>query len=166
MAATNSNRITHELHSQLITDLRAAFANVENLLNFLVGLTTEDREKLPKMNSGNKPFTEDAINGASINSDIVPSYVKPAEMVKDLNLYNQLDEFVQRAARLSEKIQDTQMLAGSEAYVNALTIYRLAESAANAGVPGADTFYNKLKTRFAGQGKVQTPAASGAEKAA
>lgn len=45
------------------------------------------------------------------------------------------------------------MLAGSEAYITALTAYRLLQSAAQDGVPGADTLYDRLKDRFAEQGR-------------
>ncbi|UPT69585.1 MAG: hypothetical protein M0D53_10425 [Flavobacterium sp. JAD_PAG50586_2] len=51
-----------------------------------------------------------------------------------------------------EKLQDTQLLAGSEAYASGLTIYKLFGSAADAGIPGADAIYDQLKQRFAGQG--------------
>lgn len=47
-----------------------------------------------------------------------------------------------------EKLEDTQILAGSEAYVSALTGYKLFGAAADAGLPGADAIYDSLKTRF------------------
>ncbi|RYZ45641.1 MAG: hypothetical protein EOO14_25505 [Chitinophagaceae bacterium] len=40
------------------------------------------------------------------------------------------------------------MLAGSEAYQNALAVYRMAQEAARNGQPGADAVADKLKTRF------------------
>ena len=52
----------------------------------------------------------------------------------------------------AERISDTQVLAGSEAYVSALAAYRNFEAAAYAGIPGADTVYDLLRTRFANQG--------------
>jgi hypothetical protein len=53
---------------------------------------------------------------------------------------------------LAEKLDDTQMLAGSEAYITALAAYRNFDAAAKAGIQGADTIYNHLKERFKGQG--------------
>jgi hypothetical protein len=53
---------------------------------------------------------------------------------------------------LSEKISDTQMLAGSEAYITSLAAYRMFEGAAKAGMAGADSVYDELKQHFAGQG--------------
>jgi len=50
---------------------------------------------------------------------------------------------------LYNKVRDTQMLAGSEAYSSSLMIYRMFKSAADTGVPGTQAIYNGLKERFA-----------------
>jgi len=44
------------------------------------------------------------------------------------------------------------MLAGSEAYVAALSFYNSVKQAAKLNVPEAKTIYEDLKKRFAGQG--------------
>ena len=141
--------------TQLLTDLNAE-------LEFTVGLTADERQALPKMNDGSEPFVDDALAGAQQNTDLFPGYVKLDELQKDLTLYTQLGPLVGRLAGLSERLRDTQMLAGSEAYVTSLMIYRLAESASKAGLPGADTLYQTLRKRFTAQG---TPAAKAAKPA-
>jgi hypothetical protein len=83
---------------------------------------------------------------------LFPVYLSGVELHKDFTLYNQLDELVTFASQLSEKLRDTQILAGSEAFVMSLSIYKLMEAASNAGMPGADTIYEQLAERFAGQG--------------
>ena len=88
---------------------------------------------------------------------VFPGYMKLEELEKDATLYTQLGPLVTRVMQLGEQLLDTQILAGSEAYVTALMIYRLAESAAKVGLPGADTLYQTLCQRFVAQG---TPAAS------
>jgi hypothetical protein len=79
-------------------------------------------------------------------------------MQNDLSLFTQLDEIILLVKQLLERLEDTQMLAGSEAYTSALAVYRLISSAADAGVPGADAVNAQLKARFAGQGGAGTPA--------
>lgn len=152
MAATNSNRLSATLTDAQITALRNAISTMENTLPWLTGLTRHERMAMPKMSEVNKTFTEDALNGLPANAGLFPAYVKADEISKDFKLYGQLDEFVQRVARLNEMLTDTQTIAGHEAFMSALTVYRLTESAAKAGLPGADTFYRQLKQRFAGQG--------------
>lgn len=156
MPITNNNRLSKTLTQAEIDSLRAAFTTIETILPWLVGLTNAEKIAIPKMNDSNKTFTEDAQTGLIINADIFPAYIKADEMAKDVTLYSQLDEFVQRSHKLAEKLSDTQTLAGSEAYITALAVYRLAESAAIAGIPGADTLYSQLKQRFVGQGNSGT----------
>ena len=73
-----------------------------------------------------------------------------------MTLFAQLDELNTLVNQLGERINDTQLLAGSEAYVSALAAYRNFEAAASAGVSGADTIYDLLKSRFANQGGAAT----------
>jgi hypothetical protein len=63
-----------------------------------------------------------------------------------------------------EKLQDTQLLVGSESYASVLTVYKLFGSAANAGVAGTDSIVSQLKQRFAGQGRSGIPATPVASK--
>ena len=152
--ATNStnNRLSATLPAAKLAKITQLLTDLNAELDFTVGLTADERISLPKMNDGTEPFVDDALAGAQQNTDLFPAYVKMEELQKDLTLYTQLGPLVSRLAGLSEQLRDTQMLAGSEAYVTALMIYRLAESASKAGLPGADTLYQTLRKRFVGQG--------------
>jgi hypothetical protein len=79
------------------------------------------------------------------------------ELKKDKTGYDRLDEVVQLLSQLTQKMRDTQILMGSEAYVTALTIYRLFESAARDGVSGADAIYKQLAERLKTQGPAAKP---------
>lgn len=147
MSLTN-NRLSVTTTQAQIATVKAAFATIFTTLPFLIGLTPEEREKLPKIDVTNKVFTEDAIKAINNNGNFLPSYFSGAETQKDLDLFDVLDEFVLLSAQLYERLRDTQILAGSEAYVSALTAYRLIAAAAAAGVPGADSVYQSLKKRF------------------
>jgi hypothetical protein len=83
---------------------------------------------------------------------MLPPFLVAAEVQKDLTLFEQLDEFVALSNQLHEKLRDTQMLAGSEAYSVCLKAYDAFMNAADSGVPGADAVYQHLKTRFAQRG--------------
>jgi len=147
-----SNRISIVLDDAKIASIRKAFETLEQTLDFITGLTVEERVTLPKISVANRSFVMDSQSALQNNGSFMPAYLDVAELSKDITLYNQLQEFTLRAAQLSEKLADMQMLAGSEAYVTALTVYRLFGAAAKAGLPGADAIYNSLKERFAGQG--------------
>ena len=128
--------------------VKAALQTLNTQLPFLTGLTTEERSTLPSMNVNNKIFTEDALNAAHNNSSWIPTYLSVTNMQTDFDLYNQLDELILILRQALEKMEDTQRIAGFEAYTSALALYRMFGSAADAGVPGADVIYDQLKARF------------------
>lgn len=152
MSNLTNNRIDTVISDADLGKVNDALDTIENTLSFLIGLTVEERVQLPKINVANKSFTQDAINAVVNNSNMLPAYLDKTAMEKDMNLYNQLDKIAGRMRQVLEKIDDTQMLAGSEAFVAALTAYKLFAAAAAAGIAGSDAVYDTLRERFAGQG--------------
>ncbi|MBW4360242.1 hypothetical protein [Flavobacterium taihuense] len=160
MANLTNNRINTTATAAQITAVKTALQTITTNLPFLVGLTTEERIALPSINVSNKAFTEDAINAGVNNPTLIPSYVSVGGMQNDMLLFTQLDEIIMMTKQLLEKMEDTQLLAGSEAYTSALTLYKLFGSAADAGVAGTDAIVSQLKQRFAGQGGAGTRAST------
>ena len=158
MANLTNNRINTTATAAQVTAVKTALQTIAANLPFLVGLTTEERIALPSINVSNKAFTEDAINAGVNNPTLIPSYVSVVNMKNDMLLFTQLDEIIMMTKQLLEKMEDTQLLAGSEAYTSALTLYKLFGSAADAGVGGTDALVTQLKQRFAGQGGSAIPA--------
>ena len=143
-----NNRVNATATAAQVTAVKAAFQTILTNLPFLVGLTADERKSLITIDVSNKAFTEDAINAAVNNPTLVPSYLSVANMQSDLTLFTQLDEISGLANQLCERIEDTKMLTGSEAYSVALALYKSFGSAADAGVQGADSIVEQLKKRF------------------
>ncbi len=159
MSNTFSNRVSASLAAAAITNIKTAIATIKTNMPFLVGLTVQERINIPKISEANRVFTADGLNAVANNANMLPAYFNAAELKLDYELYVALDEINLLLAQLSELVNDTQMLAGSEAYISALTAYRLFAAAALAGVPGADAVYDALAQRFKGQGgSGETPA--------
>lgn len=152
MSNLTNNRINVAATTAQITAVKTALQTIATNLPFLIGLTAEERIALPAIDVNNKAFTEDAISAGLNNATLIPSYVSVPNMQNDMLLFNQLEEITGIVNQLLEKLEDTKLLAGSEAYVSALALYRLFGAASEAGVPGSDAIVSKLKTRFAGQG--------------
>lgn len=157
MSSLTNNRLNITATAAQVTAVKAAFQTIATNLPFLIGLTKEERSSLPAIDVSNKAFTEDAINIAVNNASLFPAYLSVASIQNDFTLFNQLDEILFIAKQLVERIEDTQLLGGSESYVSSLMIYKLIGASADAGVPGADTLYDQLKARFANQGGKGTP---------
>lgn len=148
MSNINNNRINSTLTEAQISAVKDAVQNIYSNIPFLFGLTVEERIRLPKINVANKVFTEDAINAILNNAGMLPNYLNVQNIQTDMQLFVQLDELTGLVRQLLEKLEDTQILAGSEAYVSALVGYRLFGAAAEAGISGSDAVYESLKARF------------------
>lgn len=156
MSNLTNNRINTTATAAQITAAKAGIQAVLTNLPFLTGLTIEERIALPAIDVSNKAFTEDAINAGVNNATLLPTYVSVANMQNDLTLFTQLDEIIILVKQLLERLEDTQLLAGSEAYVSALMVYKLFGAAADAGVPGTDAIVAQLKQRFTTNGNTGT----------
>jgi hypothetical protein len=152
MSNLTNNRLNVTMTAAQVTAVKTALQTIATNMPFLIGLTTEERIAIPKINVNNKAFTEDAINAVVNNGGILPSYISAAGMQSDYQLFTQLDELLGLMRQLVEKAEDTQMLAGSEAFVAALSSYKLFGAAADAGLVGADAIVDSLRQRFISSG--------------
>ncbi|MDX1906188.1 MAG: hypothetical protein SF053_04080 [Bacteroidia bacterium] len=157
MSNLQNNRISQALTPATVTEIKALLRQIEDKLPFLIGLTNEERKMMPKISRSNKLFVDDTLQACVDNSALLPPYLDIAEMRKDYELYRTLGEILQPVAQLYEKVRDTQILAGSEAYSTALMSYRMFQMAGKSGVPGLDAIVTRLSERFAGQGPSGSP---------
>ena len=148
MSNLTNNRIDTVMTPAQIADVKNAITAINTAISFSVSLTAEERMTLPKISVANKSFTEDAINALDNNAAIFPAYLNVGQMQNDLKLYQQLDEIAIMLRQTLERIEDTRILAGSEAYVAALTVYKIVGAAAKAGIEGSETIYEQLRERF------------------
>ncbi|MEO5915089.1 MAG: hypothetical protein ABIS50_12715 [Luteolibacter sp.] len=139
------------------TAVFAAITDIETNLSFLVNLTNSERQALPKMGSATQSFVSKALEIATNNPQFVPPYADVAGMKKDYDLAVRLQGIEMQLASLHEKVSDTNLAAGSEAYVTGLTLYNSIKAAAKVNVPGAKALATELAERFAAT--TTTPAA-------
>jgi len=135
----------------------ASIATIEQNLAFLVNLTPQERQALPKMGNSTQTFVAKALEIATNNPQFVPPYVDLAAMKKDYDLSVRLQGIEIQLASLCEKASDTAMAAGSEAFVTALTLYNSLKAAAKVNVPGANALATELGERFAQATAPATP---------
>ncbi len=127
----------------------AAFAQVETNLDFLINLTSQERQAMPKMGSATQSFVSKALEIAGNNPQFIPPYADIPAMKKDYDLALRLQGIEMQLASLHEKVYDTNLAAGSEAYVTGLTVYNSIKAAAKVNVPGAKALAAELAERFA-----------------
>lgn len=120
----------------------------DKLRPVLVALGPADRRALPKMSDRSVPFVQKALEYATSNPQFAPAFIDIPEMEKDVQAVSDLTHFFRSIAELHEHLDDTIMLAGSEAYVAALALYNSVKVAAKLNQQGAEPIYNDLKQRF------------------
>jgi hypothetical protein len=132
--------------------LAQAQANIDATLAllapYLLPLTPTERRDLPKMGDKTLSFVEKAQDYAHQYPQLCPSYLNLTEFDTDMTDATGLRRVHITARQLSDDIDDTAMVAGSEAYQAALVFYNAIKAAAAQDIPGAKEVYNDLKTRF------------------
>ncbi len=156
------NRISVAMGTEAIANIMAAITTIEQNLPTLINLTADERKSLPKMGDRTLAFVSKALEYTKQNAQVVPNFLEVAEFEKDVAAVTALNKVLIPLHQLAEKLDDTTMLAGSEAYSAALIFYNAVKGAAKAGVPGMKTIYDDLQTRFAVKGKA-VPAAVASE---
>ncbi len=151
------NQISIQIPAKVLAEASQKLEEVNNLLSpFLVALTPEERRRLPKMGEGNMPFVEKSVEYTKSHGALVPAFVDTKEMEIDLKAVYDMITLSRIAARLCNGLNDTMLLAGSEAYTAALSFYNSVKVAAKRNVKGAEPVHNDLKKRFVKHGS-RTP---------
>lgn len=143
------------LTQEEIDTILAALKVVRDQLPFLVGLSAQERRQLPKMGRKSQTFAVRALDMAVQHSDVMPRHLKVEEARRDIALFEALNPILQAVSHLRELIEDTQMVAGSEAYAAARLAYNSAKvSGKNLGL---DDILEDLSQQFRRTRKVQAP---------
>lgn len=111
-------------------------------------LTPHDRREIPKMGDKSLAFVGKALEYATNNMHLVPAYLDIEEAKKDYALANNVHEVLRDLEVLVTSLQDTIMVAGSEAYDAALVFYTSVKAAARTNAPGVQSIYDDLVQRF------------------
>jgi hypothetical protein len=154
-----SNQVNALIPAAVLNEVVTKINEVSTALKpYLHALTSEERSTLPKMGDKTIAFVQKSSDYIGTNPEYVPAFLEPAELANDLGLVKQLQPLLGIATQLSSNIDDTALLASSEAYQQALVYYRSVKGAAIAGQPGARDIYDDLQERFPGsRGRKQGP---------
>lgn len=154
-----SNRISTEITtgqsaaiSAAIEALKAALAPV-----LVISLSAEERISTLKMGDRTLAFVEKTLEYATQNPTLVPGYIDLSEAKKDNELAANIYTIYQQLSTILRGIEDTGLVAGSEAYEAALIIYHSIKGASRSNVPGTQAMHDDLKQRFPRSGKRVDP---------
>lgn len=148
------NLISATLSNGAVAEAVSCAEKINDLLKgILVNLEPQDRLRMAKMGDKTLAFVGKTLEYGSQNSQLVPLFIDLAEAQRDFALASQLNTLIKLLAPLCQSMEDTAMLAGSDAYVAGLGIYSSVKNAAANNVAGATTIADDLSQRFPGKGR-------------
>lgn len=142
-----STTIPAETLAAINTNLNAINTALANTLLF--NLTADERKAMRVMGDKSIAFVQKALEYAENNQALIPTYLDIPEAKKDFALAHDLYGILQQINTLQRAVEDTMMVAGSEAYDAALIFYNSVKGASRVNVPGSEAIYNDLQQRFA-----------------
>ena len=119
-----------------------------SLAPYLQGLTTEERKSLFKMGNKTVANVQKTKSYVDTNPEFVPGSMDKTEFLKDEAVVSLLSPISNLALQLATDVDDTVMLAGSEALQAAMLYYGQVKEANSRGIPTARPIYEDLSQRF------------------
>jgi len=154
---STENAISIEIPQADLDAVKTALATIQTTLTpYVLALTPEQRKTIPKMSDGTEPFVGKVMDYATSDPQFAPPYMDVPEMKKDFDAVSALLPLLRTVDQIESNLNDTTMMAGSEAYIAALSYYNSVKMAAKMNIPGAKAIYDDLKKRFENNGKRTT----------
>ena len=145
----NKNNVSIEFTEAELQSIREAVETLKVLLSpKLIAISPADRKKIPKMSDRTAPFVEKTIDYAKADGKFLPPYTDLREMDKDWTAVKSLLPVYRDLKQLESNLNDTLMVAGSEAFVGALSYYNSVKYGARLNVADAKVIYEDLRKRF------------------
>jgi hypothetical protein len=143
-----TNRINIDPSTIDFDNVYQHIADIETLLNFMVGVPSEEKRKLIKVGVTRQKFYEQAYVLAKQNAEIIPPYLNLQDFENDNNLAKALIKLKLKLDKLNSKVDSTLLMVKHENFLSAITIYQAAKTAAQSGSPGADSIVHELADYF------------------
>lgn len=133
-------------------------------LDFLVSLSSKERIKMAKLSRGKVDFIDTSMKHIQSKPEYLPSYVSLEEFVKDVDLQNSLKRILTEVDAFKDRLEDTIMVAESEAYRTSRLFYKAVKAAGREGAEDAERIVKDLAYHFKSQGSSKHSKGSGLEE--
>lgn len=141
------NKVSAILEQKNIDAINTAISSINSELPFLIDLSIEEKKVLPKFGDKSVAFVNKASELVSQTEDFLPRNFDVSEFKKDVELYSKLYSVIQPLKMLMDKLEDTYMQVGAEAYAAALVVYQHAKLNKDQ-IAGLDPIIDDLGKRF------------------
>lgn len=115
---------------------------------FAIELHIDNKRELKTLGDRSLPFTDQSYLLATQQKHLVPSFVDMDEFAKDITLFKQCKELIKLLEVILERLNDTSIAAGADAFLTARKFYDAVKAAVKANIPGAAVAFDELKKRY------------------
>jgi hypothetical protein len=144
-----SSKISKVLTDEESAAIRTAVTTLDGLVSaFALNLTIDERKRLYKLGDRSIPFVDQALKYARDRPDFALAFANVTEFEGDYTLFTQVKDLLKLLEPVVEKLTDTYMVAGAEAFAQARSYYDAVKAAAKTDKPGADVMVAELKKRY------------------
>jgi hypothetical protein len=146
---STKNTVSIQIPEAELQTVKEAIATLKTTLSpYLIAISADERQRIPKMGDGTIPFVEKVMDYAQEDSQFLPPFVDVNELSKDWEVVKRLAPLLRDLQQVESNLNDTVMMAGSEAYVGALGYYNSVKYGARVNVADAKVIHEDLKQRF------------------
>ena len=125
---TYPNLLSTTIPNKDLKEIIDAINLINEKLSDLVTLDREELDALPKTGSDTIKFVLDNLKVAESHPDLVPKDVDLDEIKKDVKLIHSIYKILTPIKKLEKKLEDSALLAGSEAYLPSIAIYNAVKA--------------------------------------
>ena len=141
--------VSYEFTEENFTALKQQINDINVKIDeFAIELHIDDKRELITLGDRSLPFTEQAFLLGTQQKALVASYIDMDEFGKDLTLFKQSKELIKLLEVILERLNDTAIAAGADAFLTARQFYDSVKSAVKANIPGAAVAFDELKKRY------------------
>lgn len=145
----NGNLHAQQVPTDVLAQAKTLLEQLATLLSpYMVALSASDRQTIPKMGEKTLSFVVKAQEYAGQHPNLLPPFMSKAEFDVDVADATNLAGLKVQIDQLASAVDDTVMVAGSEAYSAALAFYNSVKLATRQNVPGAKVLNDELALRF------------------
>eukprot|EP01029_Cantina_marsupialis_P007388 TRINITY_DN18183_c0_g1_i5.p3 TRINITY_DN18183_c0_g1~~TRINITY_DN18183_c0_g1_i5.p3 ORF type:complete len:157 (-),score=16.22 TRINITY_DN18183_c0_g1_i5:3820-4290(-) len=138
------------------TQIDGALKTLTDVLLPKLQVLTQSKRDLLILGDKSIAFVDKAHEVARQETDLLDSFIDYEAFNHDVQAIGTLRSIDYKLQQLHSAVEDSFLLAGSEAYNASLMVYSLMKNAAKMGHPGAKDKVDEMSARFPGRTKKKT----------
>jgi hypothetical protein len=122
------NRISASITKENLQEILDSLERINKLLPDLINISDEQITSLPKVSSSTIDFVYETMELVDRYPNLVPDGIEIPEILKDVELIESINKILKPLKKLVRKLEDSAVIAGSEAYLPSIAIYNAVKT--------------------------------------